>query len=177
MLFSGNHVITLNNSGSHRNSPTSLLQDSNDSIEMFLEDYFCGILDQTELETRINQIIGDLVHCMEDFLSRLVSKQDLEDKELSGKSLDWRTWTLKKDGPLNSFPRIGNTLGDNRSVENHWCFSSRSWHQCECLAASKEAIKWEDFETWNVSSYSYCTIVRDRKKPFGRRVRLFWYSL
>ena len=84
-LFSSNHVVTLNNSGSDRKSPSSLLQDSNDGIEMFLEDYFCGILDQTELETRTNQIIGDLVHCMEDFLFRLVSEQDLEDKELSGK--------------------------------------------------------------------------------------------
>lgn len=80
-LFSSNHVITLNNSGSNRNSPTSLLQDSNDSIEMFLEDYFCGIHDQTELETRTNQIIGDLVHCMEDYLSHLVSEQDLVHQE------------------------------------------------------------------------------------------------
>ena len=75
-------MVTLNISGSESGSPASMLQDSNlmDSLEMFLEDYFHGNLNQTELETCTNQIIGDLIHCMEDFLSSesLVNASDLE---------------------------------------------------------------------------------------------------
>ena len=59
-----------------------MLQDSADSIEMFLEDYFRGIPDQTELKTRIDEIVGHLLYCMEEHLSGLVSQEGLE-KELS----------------------------------------------------------------------------------------------
>jgi len=35
-------------------------------------------------------------------------------------ALDLLAWILKKDGLLSSFPRVANTHGNNRSVENHW---------------------------------------------------------
>lgn len=55
-----------------------MLQDLTDSIEMFLKDYFDNNVDQTELKTRIDQIVGRFVHCMEEYLSDLVSDQGLE---------------------------------------------------------------------------------------------------
>ena len=81
--FSADHVITMNNSGSERSTSKSMLQDSADSIEMFLEDYFREILDQTELKTRVNQIADNLFHCMEDYLSHPEIERDLDDEVLS----------------------------------------------------------------------------------------------
>src|SRR5437762_1117511 len=72
----------MNNSGSERSTSESMLQDSSDSIEMILEDYFRGMHDQTELKTRINQIVHDLFHCMEDDLSHLEIEECLEGKGL-----------------------------------------------------------------------------------------------
>ena len=78
--FSVDHVFTMNNPGSERRTSVSMLQDSADSIEMFLEDYFRGIPDQTELKSRTNHIVDDLFHCMEDYLSHLGIEQGLEGK-------------------------------------------------------------------------------------------------
>jgi hypothetical protein len=81
--FSLDHVFKMNNSGSERSMPESILQDSADSIEMFLEDYFRGIPDQTELKTRTNRIVDNLFHCMENYLSHLGIEQGLKGKGLS----------------------------------------------------------------------------------------------
>src|SRR5439155_14402986 len=82
-LFSYDHVLTLNNSG----SKTSMLQDSADSIEMFLEEFFRGILEPTESETRIKQIVGDLILCMDEFLSCLAIEQGQKDKQQSARDI------------------------------------------------------------------------------------------
>ena len=79
MSFTLAHVLTMNNSG---RTSKSMLQDSADSIEMFLEDYFRGIPDQTQLKTRINQIVDDLFYCMEDHLSHPGIEESLEGKGL-----------------------------------------------------------------------------------------------
>src|SRR5436309_1956019 len=79
-MFSSDHVLKLNDSWSGPNSLSSMLQNSTDSIEMFLEDYFRGNIDQTELEIRANQIVGDIILCMEEFLSCLVPEQAPEKK-------------------------------------------------------------------------------------------------
>jgi hypothetical protein len=55
-----------------------MLQDSADSIEMFLEDYFRGIPDQTQLKTRINHIVDNLFYCMEDYLSEATQCETLD---------------------------------------------------------------------------------------------------
>ena len=75
----------LTNSDSASNVPIGLHEASYDTIESFLEDYFHGNLDQSELATRTNQIVDDLVRWMEGFLSRLVSEQGVQDKESSGR--------------------------------------------------------------------------------------------
>lgn len=84
--FTANHVATLNNYDSGRSSAKSMLQDLSDSVEMFLADYFDGMLGRSELKTRTDQIVGDIVNCMEDFLSCLATEQRLEGEGLPSKS-------------------------------------------------------------------------------------------
>jgi len=76
--FISDALFTTSASGS--NVPTGLLEASYDTIENFLDDYFHGNLDQSELATRTNPIVDDLVRWMEEVLSRLVSEQGLRDK-------------------------------------------------------------------------------------------------
>ena len=96
-MFSSDHVLNLNNSWSGPNSLSSMLQNSTDSIEMFLEDYFHGNIDQTELETRTDQIVGDIILCMEEFLSCLVPEQAPPKKGLSSK-VDGSLGTSQHEG-------------------------------------------------------------------------------
>ena len=81
--FMYDHVYKMNNFRSERSTSESMLQNSVDSVEMFLEDYFRGIPDQTELKTRTNQIVDNLFHCMEDYLSHPGIEQGLDDEGLS----------------------------------------------------------------------------------------------
>lgn len=84
-MFSFDHVVESDKPRSEPSSLTSMLQNSIDSIEMFLEDYFRGNLDRPELETRADQIVSDVILCMEEFLSRLVGEGTPENKGLSSK--------------------------------------------------------------------------------------------
>ena len=81
--FMTDHVLPMNYPGSERSMSKIMLQDYVDSVEMFLEDYFRGILDQTEFKTRTEQIVDDLFHCMEDYLSHSGIKRGLDSEESS----------------------------------------------------------------------------------------------
>ena len=83
LSFMDDHVYTMNNFRSEKSTSESMFQNSADSVEMFLEDYFRGLLDQTELKTRVNQIADNLFHCMEDYLSHPGIEQGLDDEGLS----------------------------------------------------------------------------------------------
>ena len=80
--FWASYWQTLNTYSFERTSQTSMFQDLTDRIAKFLNDYSDNNIDQIELKTRIDEIVGHLLYCMEEHLSGLVSQQGLE-KETS----------------------------------------------------------------------------------------------
>ena len=59
-----------------------MYQELTDSIEMVLKDYVHKNADDPGLNISTDQIVARFVHCMEEYLSDLLSEQDVE-KELS----------------------------------------------------------------------------------------------